>query len=167
MARVCNVKFAALPALLAESRMPDCDTCKQMLQKCGFNAQTLEKRLAAVRDKADPSGPWQELLTRRREAYWAGQGKPVQPDDDSDPFFIIKLFPELELLPPNFDGRKLPARCRLCVSRRQPAGVAVVVWSFQGFAKDLSCDILCCPKPQRSKTDLQMQFSMGVEGGWP
>ena len=93
-----------------------------MLAEAGFEPATLAAKLEALTDD-QPEGAFEQILKKRRAAFWARQGE--EPDifkESENPFFILQYFHEIELLQDGYQGRRHPARCKICTSRRQPLG---------------------------------------------
>lgn len=135
-------QFAMFKSLFVEGDMPDCDACVAMLADYGFDMETLQQSL-----KGNPGSAGMERWKKLRQE-WSATDLPsfddgaadvelssctdlvlYDPDvaqgqaaSDQDPFAILKENPFLQLLPLNTHDRRVPIRCRVCKSRKQPLG---------------------------------------------
>lgn len=143
--------FSLMQASLVALKVPECLTCmKNLLHTCGFEMEKLEALLEETEVKEAPS-PFTRLKRQLVPTDVEPPSEPPMPIQDAETELepdkskkgdveepqtqtqklqqlsresldLIQSMKCLEVLPPGFNGKAFPVRCKACRSLKQPAG---------------------------------------------
>ena len=124
--------YVEFQKLLATGKQIECEVCKEAMEECGFDAEELKNEVesALAGDKAAPAegnvgNPEQSDGPPAAKKRRRGPRSEVQDvwKREEDARAAAKVFePHLVLLPLGSHNKKVPYRCLICTSVKQPEG---------------------------------------------
>ena len=136
-----------------------CEVCLEYFSSKNFDSEALQQKL----EEGPALEPVPDVAKDREAAADLNpDGKSdtenPEPEVPADPFQFAKAQDHIEVLEPGFAGRKFPARCLLCASRRSPNGKLIDMLAAKAETAERALKShIQCDTHQRRLAELQQR----------